>query len=85
MVDGFGGRRDRLLGHFGGVGRRGEAGQLVDGAIRQAGQYVGQVLADGDTQLAAAFNDGKDGGDLGPALFTAQVQPIPPANRNGTH
>ena len=37
MVDGFGGRRDKLLGHFGGVGRRVEAGQLVDGAISQAG------------------------------------------------
>jgi hypothetical protein len=82
MVDGLGGRRDKLLGHFGGVGCGGKGGQLLDGAIGQSGRHVGQVLANGETQLAAAFNDGKDGGDLGSSLFAAQVQPIPPAHRS---
>jgi hypothetical protein len=39
MVDGFG-QADSLLCHVGGVGRRREAGELLDGAIGQAGQHV---------------------------------------------
>ena len=75
-------RRDRLLCLGGGVGCGGKVGQPVDGAIGEAGQHVCQVLANGNAQFAAALYDAEDGGDLGSGLFAAQVQPIPPSNRN---
>jgi hypothetical protein len=50
------------------------------GTICQAGEYVGQVLANRDAQLAAAFDDGQDGRDFGSSLFASQVQPVPPSN-----
>jgi len=84
MVDGFG-QADSLLCHVGGVGRRREAGELLDGAIGQAGQHVGQVLANGYAQLAAALDEAEDRGDLRHRFFTSQVQTIPTADGNGTH
>jgi hypothetical protein len=55
----------RLFAEFGGVGCRGQVDQGLDGAIGHAGEHVGQILADGDREPAAALDDGEDGGDFG--------------------
>ena len=46
----------RLLAEFGSVGGRGQVGQGPDGAIGHAGENVGQILADGDREPAAALD-----------------------------
>ena len=75
----------RLLGQACGVGCWRAANQILDGAIGESGQRVGQVLADGDAQFAAALNDAEDGGDLGASLFASQVQPVLSSDRYGAH
>lgn len=57
----------------------------MDGAVGQTGQDVGQILADGDIQFAAALDDAENGGDLWSRFFTSQVQPVLPTNRNRPH
>ena len=76
---------NRLFCQSGGIGRRSEFGQGLDGAIGESRQYVGQVLADGNAELAAAFDDAEDGGDFWTGFLAADVQPIPPSDRNRAH
>ncbi|HSY71364.1 MAG TPA: hypothetical protein VK798_03950 [Alloacidobacterium sp.] len=73
---------DTLLCQFGGVCHRSEFGQVLDGAVGEARQHIGQVLADRHTEFAAALDDAEDGGDFGAGFLAADVQPIPPADRN---
>ena len=75
----------RLLAEFGGVGGRGEVDQGLDGAIGHAGEHVGQILADGDREPAAALDDREDGGDFGASLLAPQVQPILASDGDRTH
>ena len=56
--------RDRLRGQAGGVVGWGESGQRMDGALGQAGQHFGQILANRDARLAAALDDGEESCDL---------------------
>ena len=78
-------RRGRLLCDFVGVGGGRKAIQLVDGAIGEPGQRVGQVFADGDAEFAAALHNAEDSGDLWAGLFASQVQPVFSSNRNRPH
>jgi hypothetical protein len=73
---------DRLFCQCGGIGSRSEFGQGLDGAICESRQDVGQVLADRNAELAAAFDDAEDSGDFWTGFLAADVQPIPPADRD---
>ena len=75
----------RLLCDCGGVGSWGELGQGLDGAISKAGQSVGQILANGDTEFSAALDDAEEGGDLWARLFASQVQPVFSSNGYRSH
>ena len=66
----------RVLGFIQGPCGRGELGEAVDGRIGEAGKYSSQVIAYGDVDAAASFNDGEDGGDLGSGLLAANVDPV---------
>jgi hypothetical protein len=41
-----------------------------------------ELEADRHTEFAAALDDAEDGGDFGAGFLAADVQPIPPADRN---
>lgn len=75
----------RLLTEFGGVGGRSEFGQGPDGAVGHTGEHVGQILADGDREPAAALDHGEDGGDFGTSLLASPVQPVAPSDGYGRH
>ena len=70
---------------FGGVGGGCEFGEAQDGAVGEPGEHVSQVFADGHAKAAAALDDGEDGGDFWAGLFTAQVQPVLPPDRDSTN
>jgi hypothetical protein len=76
MVDGSGQPGDRPLCRFGCVGRRGEFGQGLDGALGQAGQHLGQIFANEHVQFVADLDDAEDGGDLRSRFLAAKLRPI---------
>jgi hypothetical protein len=48
----------------------------LDGAVCQAWQHIGHVLADRHIEFAAAFDDREDGGDFGSGFLAADMQPV---------
>ena len=74
--------RDRQFCVYGGVGDGSDLGELLDGAIGQSGQHMGQVFSNGYTEFAAALDDQEDDGDLWPGLFAAHVQPFASSSGN---
>ena len=68
-----------------GPGSRGELGEAMDGRVGEAGEDSGQVIAHGDVDAAAGFDDGEDGGDFGSGLLAADVDPVFATDRYGAH
>ena len=50
----------------------------LDGAVGEAGKDIVKVFADWQAEPAAALDYREDGGDLGPCLLAAQMQPVFP-------
>jgi hypothetical protein len=76
IVDGIPEAESSLLHSICCIVGRGELCQCLYAAVCQSGQYVSQVLVDGDIQFAAALDDAEDGGDLRASLLAAQMQPV---------
>ena len=55
---------------------RSELGKAVHGRVGEAGEDGGQVIAYGDVDPSAGFDDGEHGGDFGSDLLAADVDPV---------
>jgi hypothetical protein len=55
---------------------RGEIGDALNGRIGESRQDVSEVIADGDLEPPAAFDNGEDRRHAGLGLFAADVDPI---------
>ena len=60
-------------------------GKAMDGSFGETGEDRGQVLAHRDVHPSAGFDDGEDGGDFGPGLLAADVNPVFATERYGAH
>jgi hypothetical protein len=58
--------------------------QALDEAVGESGQDRGQVLADRQTESAAAFDDGEDRRDLGSSFLASKVHPVLPTDGDST-
>ena len=68
-----------------GPSSRRELGEAVDGHVGEAGEDSGQVIAHGNIDAAAGFDDGEDGGDFGSGLLAADVDPVFAAQGHRAH
>jgi hypothetical protein len=59
--------------------------KALDRKIGKPGENRRKVVAHRDVQPAAAFYDRENRCNLGSCLWTADVDPIPPAQSHGTH
>ncbi len=59
--------------------------EAPDREIGKPGENRGKVLAHGDFQPAAAFDDRENRRNLRPGLRTADVDPVLPTQSHGTH
>ena len=59
--------------------------EAADREIGKPGENRGKVLAHGDFQPAAAFDDRENRRNLRPGLWTADVDPVLPTQSHGTH
>ena len=66
-------------------GGGGEIGEALDGSVGESWKYGGEVVADGEPEPAAAFDDREDRSDLRSGLSAAYVDPVFSANRYGAH
>jgi len=55
---------------------RGEFGEVMHGRIGETGEDRRQVIAHGDVDAAAGFDDREDGGDFGSGLLAADMDPV---------
>ena len=59
--------------------------EALDGLLGESGQDRGEVVADGQSESAAAFDDGEDGRDLGSGFRTAQMGPVAAPDGDRSH
>ena len=64
---------------------RGELGEVVDGGVGEAREDSSQIVADGNVDAAAGFDDGEDGGDFGSGWLAADVNPVFATKRHRAH
>src|ERR1019366_2916065 len=65
--------------------RGGEGGEALDGNVSNTWQDGGQVVADRNLHPAAALHDRQNRRHLRSGLLAADVDPVLPAQRHGTH
>jgi len=53
-----------------------ELGDLLNGLVGKSGQDLVQVVADRDSEPAAAFDHGEDRGHTRPGLLAADMDPV---------
>jgi len=53
--------------------------------VGKSGKHRSQVIADGDIDSAAGFDDRENGGDFGSGLLAADVDPVFATKRNRSH
>src|SRR6516165_5414645 len=70
---------------FCGPGSRCKFCDALDGCVSESGQNVGEVIANGDFESAAAFDHGEDSGYARSGLFAPDMDPVISANCDGPH
>lgn len=64
---------------------RGDVCDAVNGSVCEAGQDVGQVVADRDLEPSTAFHNREDGSYPWPSLLAADMDPVGAANGDWAH
>jgi hypothetical protein len=57
----------------------------MDGSFGETGENRRQVFAHRDVHPSAGFDDGEDGGDFGPGLLAADMDPVFATERDRAH
>ena len=60
-------------------------GQAMHRRVGKSGKHRSQVIADGDIDSAAGFDDRENGGDFGSGLLAANVDPVFATDGYGAH
>ena len=73
------------LGMLRGPSHRRDVRDSLNGCVCEAGQDVGQVVADRDLEPSTAFHNREDGSYPCPSLLAADMNPVGAANGDWAH